>query len=50
MEAQIAECNLTLEECVENTNLRTVVNIHYIQNWADKYKYKGNNRFQKRLF
>ena len=50
VEAQIAECNLTLEECVENTNLRTVVNIHYIQNWADKYKYKGNNRFQKRLF
>lgn len=50
VESQIAECNLTLEECVENTNLRTVVNVHYIQNWADKYKYKGNNRFQKRLF
>ena len=50
IESQITKCNLTLEECVESTDLRTTVNIHYIQNWADNYQYKGNDRYQKRLF
>ena len=42
--------DITLEECMESYKSRLISNIHYIQDWADNYEYKGNDRYQKRLF
>lgn len=40
----------SIEECMENQESRQLYNINYFKDWADNYKYKGNNRYQKRLF
>ena len=40
----------TLEQCMEDQDSRQLYNINYFKDWADNYKYKGNNRYQKRLF
>ena len=47
---EIAQYGLTLEECSEDYKKRTVFNINHLQDWADNYQYKGNDRYQKRLF
>lgn len=38
----IGEYGITMEQCINDYKCRTVVNIKYLQNWADNYKYKGN--------
>ena len=40
----------SIEECMERQESRQLYNINYFKDWADNYKYKGNNRYQKRLF
>ncbi len=46
----LAKHNIELGECIESYQMRWVANMHFMQDWADSYKYKGNNRYQKRLF
>ena len=40
----------SIEQCMEDQDSRQLYNINYFKDWADNYKYKGNNRYQKRLF
>ena len=40
----------SIEQCMEDQESRQLYNINYFKDWADNYKYKGNNRYQKRLF
>ena len=40
----------SIEQCMEDQESRQLYNINYFKDWADDYKYKGNNRYQKRLF
>ena len=40
----------SIEQCMEDQESRQIYNINYFKDWADNYKYKGNNRYQKRLF
>lgn len=47
---QAIQYGLTFDQCREDYKARTVFNVNYLQDWADSYKYKGNNRYQKRLF
>ena len=49
-EKDIEEYGVTLEQCMEDHKARAVVNVNYMQDWADNYQYKGNDRYQKRLF
>ena len=35
---------------MEDPDSRMNYNINYYKDWADNYEYKGNNRYQKRLF
>ena len=46
----IEKYGVTLEQCMEDHKARAVVNVNYMQDWADNYEYKGNDRYQKRLF
>ena len=48
--AEVAQYGLTLEECSEDYKKRSVFNVNHLQDWADNYQYKGNDRYQKRLF
>ena len=41
---------VTVEECMEDYKARLLVNINYLQDWAENYEYKGTNKYQKRLF
>ena len=41
---------LSIEQCAEDYSNRWIANIDYLYNWADNYQYKGNDRYQKRLF
>ena len=41
---------LSIEQCAEDYSMRWIANIDYLYNWADNYQYKGNDRYQKRLF
>ena len=50
IEKDVEKYGVTLEQCMEDHKARAVVNVNYIQDWADKYEYKGNDRYQKRLF
>ncbi len=50
IECQINNCGFDLQQCVEDVVYRMIVNINYLQNWINNYEYKGNNRYQKRLF
>ena len=50
IEKQVNKYGTTLEECATNWRIRSVVNVNFLQDWADNYQFKGNNRFQKRLF
>ena len=40
----------SIEQCMEDQDSRQLYNINYFKDWAENYKYKGNNRYQKRLF
>ena len=42
--------DISIEKCMEDQESRQLFNINYFKDWADNYKYKGNNRYQKRLF
>ena len=46
----IEKYGITLEQCMKDYGARAIVNVNYLQDWADNYEYKGNNRYQKRLF
>ena len=46
----IEKYGVTLEQCTMDYKCRAVVNVNYLQDWADNYEYKGNDRYQKRLF
>ena len=48
IEKDIEKYGVTLEQCMEDHKARAVVNVNYIQDWADNYQYKGNGRYQKR--
>lgn len=48
--ARLAELGVTLEQCQTDGDTRAYVNAMYQLDWADNYKYKGSNRYQKRLF
>ena len=48
--AELEHYGITLEQCSEDYKMRCMFNINHLQDWADNYKYKGNNRYQKRLF
>ena len=41
---------LSIEHCAEDYSSRWIANIDYLYSWADNYQYKGNGRYQKRLF
>ena len=47
---QCIKYGTTIEQCMEDQESRQLFNINYFKDWADNYKYKGNNRYQKRLF
>ena len=47
---QAIQYGLTFDQCREDYKARTVFNVNYLQDWADNYQYKGNDRYQKRLF
>lgn len=46
----IEQYGVTVEECMEEYIGRILVNINYLQDWAENYEYKGTNKYQKRLF
>lgn len=46
----LASMNITYEECRTQYTTRWIVNAMYLMEWASNYEFKGNNRFQKRLF
>ena len=46
----IEQYGVTVEECTEEYIGRILVNINYLQDWAENYEYKGTNKYQKRLF
>ena len=46
----IEQYGVTVEQCMEDYKARSVVNINYLQDWAENYEYKGTNKYQKRLF
>ena len=50
VQEQCIKYGLTVEECMEDPDSRMNYNINYYKDWADNYEYKGNNRYQKRLF
>ena len=50
VQEQCIKYGITLEQCMEDQESRQIYNINYFKDWADNYKYKGNNRYQKRLF
>ena len=50
IQEQCIKYGTTLEQCMEDQESRQLYNINYFKDWADNYKYKGNNRYQKRLF
>ena len=50
IQEQCIKYGTTIEQCMENQESRILFNINYFKDWADNYKYKGNNRYQKRLF
>lgn len=50
IQSEVQQWGTTVEECAEDYKMRTVVNISYLQNWANNYIFKGNNRYQKTLF
>ena len=45
----IEQYGVTVEQCMEDYKARSVVNINYLQDWAENYEYKGTNKYQKRL-
>ena len=48
--SEISQYGLTLEQCSNDYTMRSIFNIYHLQDWAENYKYKGNDRYQKRLF
>ena len=48
--SEISYYGLTLEQCSNDYGIRDIFNIYHLQDWAENYKYKGNDRYQKRLF
>ena len=46
----IEQYGVTVDECMEEYIGRILVNINYLQDWAENYEYKGTNKYQKRLF
>lgn len=50
IQQQCVKYNLTVEQLMEDQESRAQYNINYFKDWADNYEYKGNNRYQKRLF
>lgn len=50
VQRQCSQYHVTVEQCMEDQESRTQYNINYFKDWADNYKFKGNNRYQKRLF
>ena len=50
IERQLIEAGVTLEQCREDGNASAIDNAMFLKKWADNYKYKGNNRYQKTLF
>ena len=50
IKSQLAKYELSLEECAEVFNTRELANAYYLHDRAKNYKFKGNNRYQKRLF
>jgi hypothetical protein len=47
---RLKELGVTYEQCLVDGDTRAYVNAMYQLDWADNYKYKGNNRYQKTLF
>lgn len=41
---------MTYEECRMDYNSRAITNVHYFVEWSNNYKFKGDTRYQKRLF
>ena len=50
IQEQCSKYGITVEQLMEDQQSRQLYNINYFKDWADNYKYKGNNRYQKRLF
>ena len=50
IQEQCIKYNLSIEQLMEDQQSRMDYNINYFKDWADSYKFKGNNRYQKRLF
>lgn len=47
---EVAKWGYDIEECKTNYKIRGLVNASYLKNWADNYKFRGTNRYQRRLF
>ncbi len=47
---RLKELGVTYEQCQVDGDTRAYVNAMYQLDWAENYKYKGNNRYQKTLF
>ena len=48
--AKLNDLGVTFEQCQVDGDSRAYVNAMHVLDWADNYKFKGNNRYQKRLF
>lgn len=46
----IKDWGLTYDEVTEDIDARAYLNAMFQLDWAEKYEYKGNNRYQKTLF
>ena len=40
----------TVEDCMTNYKIRSLVNVAYLTNWAKNYTFKGTHLYQRRLF
>lgn len=47
---EVAKWGYDIEEAKTNYKIRGLINASYLKNWADNYKFKGTNRYQRRLF
>ena len=50
VDKQLARFGITAEQCMEDYAFRNLNNALYLKDWADNYKFKGTNSYQKRLF
>lgn len=50
IEKDLNKYDITIQQCEDDYKARGIANVHFLQDWADNYEFKGNNKYQNKLF